>query len=68
MAIPAQKKAKIIKPRDDALELHAIHEEDRERNFGLPNLVEKRILKILCPVIYHFISVSSYCFFIRIFR
>ncbi|MEN9754889.1 MAG: hypothetical protein RLZ07_1271 [Pseudomonadota bacterium] len=39
MAIPTQQKAKIVKPRDDALKLHAVYKEDRQRNFGLPDMV-----------------------------
>lgn len=56
--ITPQEQTEIIKPRDNTLQLNAIDEEDRERNLRLPYMVQKRVLEILSPVIYHFISVS----------
>ena len=44
MAITAQQDTEIIEPRHDALQLDTIDEENGERDFVLPNEVEKSIL------------------------
>src|SRR5262249_17536648 len=48
MAIAAQQHAEIIEPRDDALQLYAVHQENGERNFVFADVVEKIVLKVLC--------------------
>jgi hypothetical protein len=47
LTIAAQKHAKIVEPGDDALKFHTVDKENGDRNFGLSNLIEKRILQIL---------------------
>jgi hypothetical protein len=47
MPIPAQQHAEIIEPRNNALQLHSVHEEDRERDFGFANMIEESVLQIL---------------------
>src|ERR1044071_7951327 len=42
---PPQQERKRIKPRHDALQLHALHEEDRHRQLGAPNGIQKVILE-----------------------
>lgn len=39
MAIPAQKQTKIVKPRDNAREFDAVHQENRQRNFVLSDVI-----------------------------
>jgi hypothetical protein len=53
MAIPAQKDAEIIEPGNDSLKFDAIDKEYRQRNFLLPDVVEKRVLKILRAIARH---------------
>jgi hypothetical protein len=50
MPVATQQHAEIIEPRDDALEFHAIHQENGEWNFVFADVVEKGVLKILCAV------------------
>ena len=50
MAIAAQQHAEIIEPRDDALEFHAIHQENGEWDFVFADVIEKSVLKVLCAV------------------
>ena len=47
LTIPAQKDAKIVKPGDHALKLHTIDQENRYRNLGLADLIQKCVLQIL---------------------
>src|SRR5215213_4601825 len=53
MAVPAQQHAEVIEPSDHPLELDAVHEKDRERNFILPDMVEKGVLKVLRAIARH---------------
>ena len=53
MAVPAQQDAEIVEPSHDALQLDAVDEKDREGNFVLPDVVEKRVLKILRAIARH---------------
>ena len=41
LAIATQKNAEIVEPGDNALQLHAIDEKDRERRLVLADVVEK---------------------------
>src|SRR6516225_3273650 len=50
MPVATQQHAEIIEPRDDALEFHAIHQENGDWNFVFADVVEKGVLKILCAV------------------
>src|ERR1700745_482254 len=50
MPVATQQHAEIIEPGDDALEFHAIHQEDSEWNFVFADVIEKSVLKILCAV------------------
>jgi len=47
MAITAQQHREIVKPGNDALQLHAIHQEYRDRRFGFANVVQEDILYVL---------------------
>lgn len=53
MPVAAQEDAKVIEPGNDALQLHAVHEEDRQRRFAFANVIEKRVLQILSAVSGH---------------
>jgi hypothetical protein len=55
LAVPVapQQHAKVVEPRDNALELHSVHEKDRERDLVLPDVVEKRILEVLSSFCRH---------------
>jgi hypothetical protein len=50
MPVAPQEHAEIIEPRDDALEFHAIHQENSEWNFVFTDVIEKGVLKVLCAV------------------
>src|SRR5438552_1669610 len=50
MTIPSQQYTEIIEPGDYTLKLHSIDQKDRQRNFGLSNMIEKSILQILGTV------------------
>jgi hypothetical protein len=53
MSVAAQQHAKIIEPRDDALQFYAIHQENGEWNFVFADVIEKGVLKVLCAVGWH---------------
>jgi hypothetical protein len=53
MTIPAQKDAEVVEPGDDALKLHPVDEEDRQRDFLLPDIIQKGVLKILRAIARH---------------
>lgn len=59
VTIPAQENAKIIKPSDNPLQLHAIHKEDRQRDLVLAHMVEELVLQVLVFVICHGIAPTS---------
>jgi hypothetical protein len=46
--IPSEQKTKVIEPADEALQFDAVYEKYCHRGLGLPNMVQERILKILC--------------------
>eukprot|EP01012_Entosiphon_sulcatum_P012987 TRINITY_DN18264_c0_g2_i1.p1 TRINITY_DN18264_c0_g2~~TRINITY_DN18264_c0_g2_i1.p1 ORF type:complete len:114 (-),score=16.66 TRINITY_DN18264_c0_g2_i1:365-706(-) len=50
VTVTAQQHAEIVEPGDDALQLHAVDEEDRQRNLLLPHMVEESVLEILSPL------------------
>ena len=47
MTVPTKEHAEIIEPSDNTLKFHAIDQEDCHRDFLLPDMVEKHILKVL---------------------
>ena len=47
MSVAAQQHAKIVERRHNASQFHAVDKEDRERDLGLPDRIQKQILKIL---------------------
>src|SRR6478609_3287917 len=53
MTVTPQKHAEIIEPGDDALQLHAVDEENRQRNLLLADVVEEGVLKVLSPLCGH---------------
>jgi hypothetical protein len=58
MPIATQKDAKIIEPSHNALQLDAVHEEDRERDLVLAYKVQERVLQILGAFSSHVFSLS----------
>ncbi len=50
MAVAAQQHAKIVELGDDALELDAVDQKNRQRSLLLANVIEERVLKVLCAV------------------
>ena len=44
MPVATQQHAEIIEPSDDALELHTVHQKNRERNFGFADVIEEGVL------------------------
>jgi hypothetical protein len=53
MTIPAQQDAEIVEPGHDTLKFHSVHEEDREGNFVLSDVIEKGVLKVLRAIARH---------------
>src|SRR5690606_38939461 len=47
LTVPAQQNAEIVEPGNDALQLHAVDEEDCERGFRLSDSVEEGVLEVL---------------------
>jgi hypothetical protein len=47
MAITPEQDAKVVEPRHDALQFHAIHQEYSQRSLVFPNVVQKRVLEAL---------------------
>src|SRR5262252_6643519 len=47
VSVTPQQHAEIIEPSHDPLQLHAVHQEDRERRLVLADVVEKGVLQIL---------------------
>jgi len=47
MPVTPQQYAEIVERGHDALQLHAVHEKNRERDLGLANMIEKGVLQIL---------------------
>src|SRR6516225_4645212 len=50
MPVATQQHAEIIEPRDDALQFHAIHQENGEWDFVFADVIEKSVLRVLCAV------------------
>jgi hypothetical protein len=48
MSIPTEQQTEIVEPGDDALQLDAVDQKNGQRNFAFSDVVEKRILKVLC--------------------
>src|SRR5262249_17986858 len=48
--ISPQQHAEVIEPGNDALQLDPVHQEDRERRFAFPNVIEEGVLQILCAI------------------
>jgi hypothetical protein len=63
MPVPPQKDAKIVEPGHDSLQLHPVHEKDREGDFGFANVIEESVLEILCAIGCHgrFFRCSAFC-------
>jgi hypothetical protein len=50
MSVPPQQHAEIIEPGHHPLQLHSVHEEYREWDFGFAYVIEESVLKILCAI------------------
>src|SRR5207302_11359361 len=48
VAIASQQHAEIIEPRDHALQLHPVYQEDGEGSLVLADLVEEGVMQVLC--------------------
>src|ERR1700678_4051690 len=48
VAVSPQQDAKIVEPGYHPLQLDAIHEKDREGDFGFTDMIEECVLQILC--------------------
>src|SRR6478735_585254 len=46
--VAPQEHAEVIEPGHDALQLHSVHQEDRERCLVLADMVEEGVLEVLC--------------------
>ncbi len=53
MTVTTEKNTEVVEPGDDTLQLDAIHEEYRQRNLALANVVEKGVLKVLRAIARH---------------
>src|SRR5439155_22568785 len=47
MCVAAQQYREIIEPGDDALQLHAVHQEYGDRHLALPNVIQENVLNVL---------------------
>jgi hypothetical protein len=47
LPVATQEHAEIVKPGDDALQLDPVDQKDRDRDLGLADVIEERILKVL---------------------
>jgi hypothetical protein len=47
LAVTAQEHTEIVKPGDHALQLYAVDQEDCDRDFGFPGVVQKGVLQVL---------------------
>jgi hypothetical protein len=50
MAISAQQDAEIVEPSDYALQLDAVHQENRQRRLMFPNVIKESVLEALCSL------------------
>src|SRR5258708_22184978 len=48
MGVPAQQHAEIVEPGDDALQLHSVYQEHRDRGLVLAHIVQEYVLNVLC--------------------
>src|SRR5690348_13893092 len=60
VAVPSQQYAEIIEPGHHTLQLDAVHEKDREGDFGFTDVIEKRVLQVLSAVACHGLC-SDFC-------
>jgi hypothetical protein len=68
--ITTKQEAKIVEPRDDALQFHAVDQKNRNGQFGFAKVIEKCILQILWFFLRHvctlvlivFMPLSSFSF------
>ncbi len=49
MPVPTKKNTKIVEPCDDALQLHAIDQENCQRDLLFANMIEEGVLEALYP-------------------
>jgi hypothetical protein len=59
LAIATQQNAKIVKPRNHALKLDAIDQENGYRGFVFPDVVQKGVLEVFCSIWSHYLSVRA---------
>jgi hypothetical protein len=56
MTVSTQKHTKIVEPGDNALQFHAINQENGEGNFVFANEIEKSVLEVLRAFCCHFLD------------
>lgn len=44
VTVPAQQQAEVVKPGDNALQLDAVDQKNRQRRLGFANVIEKCVL------------------------
>ncbi len=59
VAVTAKQHAEAVEPGDDALELDAVDEEDREGNFLLTDMIEEGVLQAGGAFGGHFVVLSD---------
>src|SRR5882724_11046998 len=53
MAIAPQQDAKVIEPCHHALQLYTIHEKNRQRHLVFSDIIQERVLQVLCAFCRH---------------
>jgi hypothetical protein len=63
LAIAAQQHAEVVEPGDHALQLDAVDQEDRHRNLGLADVVQKGVLQVLlvAAIVFCLVFLSLHC-------
>src|SRR5215510_6790203 len=54
MGVAAEQHGEVVEPGDDALELHAVHQEDGDRHFVFADVVQKDVLDALGFLVGHY--------------
>jgi hypothetical protein len=60
VTVAAQENTEVVEPGDDALQLDAVDEKNRKRSLTLSDVVQERVLKVLCAICGHFCFASFF--------
>ncbi len=55
MLVALQQDREIVKPGDDALQLHTVHKEHGHRRMGFAYIVEEQFLKVSALIVGHLV-------------